>query len=561
MITQKAKLQKANVQSQSVARQGGGVAVESPQSEQIAQLEAMIASSPQAEKQRELAAKMNTSSAVITQRKSKDRIVNSPRQLEMRKLVDGIHNSPKMMMQRKQHERLFSMVQRMRDEDPLQVGIKRSAPFSASFPTLVQQKTGASKGAIQTYKLLNQEERHNKLTVLNIHAQRSILSLPSDFAHPVQRRTLRQAGRDGGLGESPDTPLIGGNVGPDNGKAYVQDLGVQATKPGALAASGAGYANFVNDKPIDDLLSVNNVFSRINTVKPTINAYIQGLNGDAATTVPQVETHIKNNIISPSVTAHVKDNVTAGELTEILGALRNPVTKNGANRFFANPLGDGVIKGIIKAKINAGWRENANVLPIDPFLYGARTSYGGTVLRVFYQHSPDWPGYVTYIDDGAEAARMRLNGPINNAAVAGVPDEFGRKHHETGNANLAGDITLNAADTRLDNERRWDTMTKLAGEGARFVCVRNNINAMTDKSRFYVLGVAEDDPTYYVTLEDLWSSWAAVFNKQNNIANVVVRAAIVGGNNWTYDQQGGQAARIFSVMDDPPMGASDVDLT
>jgi len=59
----------------------------------------------------------------------------------------------------------------------------------------------------------------------------------------------------------------------------------------------------------------------------------------------------------------------------------------------------------------------------------------------------------------------------------------------------------------------------------------------------------------------LWSSWATAFGKQNNIGNATVRAAIVNGSDWTYDQGNGQEARVLNQVDDQPFGANDVNLT
>ncbi len=390
--------------------------------------------------------------------------------------------------------------------------------------------------------------------------QRVVKEIPGSPDPIAQRRTLAQAGLDGGMAETAGQALIGGNVGPLLGSSYVAAIGVQASKTAALGAAAASYGGFVQNIPVDGLLSVNTVFAEINAAKQGISDYIAGLAGDEArdTSTVQATDHIKTQLIEPAVNPAVKTDVSAAELTDIYAALRNPVTKNGSNRFFANPRADGVLNTYIRAQINAGWRANANVPLVDPFLYRPLATVAGNPFSVSYQHSPDWPGYVTYITDGASTASMRVAGAIAHAGTAGIPAEFGRKHHETDHSVLANDLTLNALDTRVTNERRLDSMTKLAGEGARFLCVRNNLARMTDKSRFYVVGAEE---SRYVTLEDLWSSWATAFGKANNIANATVRAEILNGNNWTYDQGGGRESRIFNIMDELVWGNNDVNLT
>ncbi|MDP2143446.1 MAG: DUF4157 domain-containing protein [Gallionella sp.] len=80
---QKAEAQHSQ-QGQSVVRQGKGTALESPQGERIAQLEAMVDASPQAGRLAQFAAMANDSPAVAAQRK----------------LIGQIHNDPAMAAQR-----------------------------------------------------------------------------------------------------------------------------------------------------------------------------------------------------------------------------------------------------------------------------------------------------------------------------------------------------------------------------------------------------------------------------------------------------------------------------
>lgn len=379
---------------------------------------------------------------------------------------------------------------------------------------------------------------------------------------PLQRRTLAQAGLDHGMAAVADQALIGGNVGPALGMSYTENLGVQATKTAALSAAGASYAGLSAVVPIADLLSRTQIADTLRLRQDAITAYINGIQFDPILTTIDAATHIKTNILEPVINPAIKNNIDDVDLSNILAALRGPITKNNTNhRFFAPPLAPGPLNILIRAHINHTWRGNANVIPIDPFLYRAQSTVNGENLSVSYQHSHDWPGYVTYIQVGANNASMRLNGPILDPTVVGIPDNFGRKHHETNHDNLANDLDLDIGATRLTNERRFDSITKLAGEGARFICIRDNLGVMTDKSRFYVMGHNQDDPTKYVTLEDLWSSWATVFDKRNGIPNVTVRAAINTGAAWTYGYANNQEARVYDFFNDPPMGLADVNLS
>lgn len=389
----------------------------------------------------------------------------------------------------------------------------------------------------------------------------SLVAPPSGTSSFLQRRTLEQAGLNNGMAGVADQTLVGGDVGPSLGVSYTANLGDQPSKTAALSAAGASYAGFSAGVPIANLLSRTQIADAISACQNAISLYISGLEGDAVTTTDEAATHIKNNILEPAINPAIKTDISDGELTAILTAIRQPITKNGANKFFSQPKAAAPLTQHVRMQINNAWRGNANVSPIDPFLYRAQSTVSGEILSVSFQHSHDWPGYVTHIQSGGNNAIMRLNGAIANSDVPGIPDNFGRKHHETGDDNLANDLDLDANDTRVTNERRLDSMTKLAGEGARFVCVRSNLDIMTDRSRFYVTGNGNGDPTKYVTLEDLWSSWATGFQKRNNIPNVDVRAAIATGALWTYGHQAGRTARVHDPANDPAMGGADVDLT
>ncbi len=102
---QKAEPQQATVQNQPVSQQRGGVVAETPQAEQIAQLEAMVAAS----------------SHQVALQKMVDGMHNSPRQRAAQNFSEGINNSPMMVAQRMRHEQMFGVAQRVEDEESLQV--------------------------------------------------------------------------------------------------------------------------------------------------------------------------------------------------------------------------------------------------------------------------------------------------------------------------------------------------------------------------------------------------------------------------------------------------------
>ncbi len=92
---QKAEPQPAKVQNQPASQQRGGGVADSPQAEQIAQLEAMVAAS----------------SHQAALQKMADGMHNSLRQRTAQNFLEGINNSPKMVAQRMRHEQMFGVAQ------------------------------------------------------------------------------------------------------------------------------------------------------------------------------------------------------------------------------------------------------------------------------------------------------------------------------------------------------------------------------------------------------------------------------------------------------------------
>ena len=85
---------------------------ETPQTEQIAQLEAMVAASPHQAALQRMA----------------DGMHNSPRQRAAQNFSEGINNSPMMVAQRMRHEQMFGVTQRVEDEALLQGKSATTAP-------------------------------------------------------------------------------------------------------------------------------------------------------------------------------------------------------------------------------------------------------------------------------------------------------------------------------------------------------------------------------------------------------------------------------------------------
>jgi hypothetical protein len=169
---------------------------------------------------------------------------------------------------------------------------------------------------------------------------------------------------------------------------------------------------------------------------------------------------------------------------------------------------------------------DANAATLDPFFHRVQVPYGeGRQLTLEYQHATSLQGYVAKITDSAVPALSAGRGRANSTGVAMYKgkkkkqraNDYDQQHVKDVHTSLLG---LTA--TEPTTPRGKDAYTKLAGEGARFVCVRNNMSKLQDNSRFYCSIPNDDANVHTVTLAKLWVSWQSVFSKAYDIPNATV---------------------------------------
>lgn len=115
---QKVEAQHNHAQNQPAAAQRKGAALESPQGEQLAQLEAMADASPQANRLAQLAAMANASPQAAAQRRTMGMIHDGPRMAAQRRAVDAIHSSTNVAAQRAEAEEPLQAKVAQREEAP-----------------------------------------------------------------------------------------------------------------------------------------------------------------------------------------------------------------------------------------------------------------------------------------------------------------------------------------------------------------------------------------------------------------------------------------------------------
>ncbi|MCK9200426.1 MAG: DUF4157 domain-containing protein [Gallionella sp.] len=244
---QKAESQHGMVQRQPSVRQGGGVALESPQGERIAQLEAMVEASPQSGKLAQLSAMAN----------------NSPGMVAQRKAISAIHNSPNVTAQRQQLDKLAGeAAQREEAEEPLQPQVAQreaalAKPNNTGLPDNlkngIETLSGMSMDNVKVHYNSSQPAQLNALAYAqgtDIHvAPGQEQHLPHEAWHVVQQAQGRV---------KPTMQMKDGvPVNDDQGLEHEADvMGKGALGQGAVQLHQQGNVGILEQPPLTDSICV-----------------------------------------------------------------------------------------------------------------------------------------------------------------------------------------------------------------------------------------------------------------------------------------------------------------
>jgi hypothetical protein len=164
---------------------------------------------------------------------------------------------------------------------------------------------------------------------------------------------------------------------------------------------------------------------------------------------------------------------------------------------------------------------------LDPFLYEVTVPFkqgdDEHTLTLRYQHADRWTGYVTQIEDSSNAetdggATMfnKFEGKKRDS------DKFGNVH-DTANTGS----TKVAEDTEGDEEHNLDAYTKIAGEGARWQCVRAHAANLRNDSLFFT-AATDTTKVMAITFQQLWLNWVGAFGPRYDIPDGDVVKAMKG---------------------------------
>jgi hypothetical protein len=163
---------------------------------------------------------------------------------------------------------------------------------------------------------------------------------------------------------------------------------------------------------------------------------------------------------------------------------------------------------------------------IDPFVLEVEVPFtkdgANHTLTCEYQHARQFSGYVSKVKDTSNAA-VPADGGQMVAAPRGAPmapGTYGVDHHDAGGANVAGTAGAGGGAENLD------AYTKIAGEGARWLCVRNHASKLQNDSEFFTAHATDPTKVWAVTFVALYRQWDATFAKAYNIPDATVAAKL-----------------------------------
>lgn len=183
--------------------------------------------------------------------------------------------------------------------------------------------------------------------------------------------------------------------------------------------------------------------------------------------------------------------------------------------------------GLAWTKDSQNFNDDA-VDALDPFLFKIQVPFrkddADQELTLTYQHAERWTGYVVGIHDTTNDA---TDGGVTMFNQFEAPtrdtDKYGNVH-DTKNTGS----TKVSSDTEGDEEHNLDAYTKIAGEGARWMCVRNHAANLQNDSLFFTAHDSSDTKVFAITFQQLWLNWTGQFGARYSIADADVVKAING---------------------------------
>lgn len=234
------------------------------------------------------------------------------------------------------------------------------------------------------------------------------------------------------------------------------------------------------------------------------------------------QVNVYNQTAAATVGSRVDALKKAGEMSATVGKLYYqgiPVKKK------FTPLGKNLDDATYVAKV-------------DPFHFEATVKIQQgkkeKELSLRFQHAAAYTGYVTGIKDATNPAipQGQWSTMEDPAAIKKVTDKYGMQH-QPDDPDKANAIAMTSGGA----EKNLDAYTKIAGEGARWQCIRNHAAQLRNDSFFYTdINKNNNDPAQLkgIKFETLYTSWASIFKKKYNIPDGEVTQNIQSDEEFGY---------------------------
>lgn len=110
----------------------------------------------------------------------------------------------------------------------------------------------------------------------------------------------------------------------------------------------------------------------------------------------------------------------------------------------------------------------------------------------------------------------------NSEGPKRTTDKFSNEHNVTVDGSLL-DQTSGA------EEHSFDAYTKIAGEGARFQCVRRHTTHLQNNTIFFTARPDDTSAVIGVEFQQLWKKWNQAFKKRYDVPDAEVATSIKTG--------------------------------
>ena len=387
----------------------------------------------------------------------------------------------------------------------------------------------------------------------------------------TQLKSLHQANKDSNINDIGNKHINNAQDGPSVGRLYEMDSEEKDTKPAALveAATKAGIIGArVEDETFMSKQKVaTEVKSLLNQKKAAVNSRLKSeknTNVNAAVNFIDMDKEMENIGVPQRYARFIWTNIYEGtEETKDFRPRGPLVTLYGAK--MANNYETYINDRLYFMVESNLLSHERNLKFLDPFTLRVLSKYGDNdgKMELDYQFAHDWPGYVVNIKHtGGEGAAFDSSMSLEHIGGGlGIPETYSNVHDTSVDETISGQLNLDSNDSKSTNEKKIDAHARIAGEGPRWVAVRQHVANLKNSSLFYVeqpnqdavLDTRERD-VFYVSFNTLWLSWEPVFSKKYNISNATFAQKLLSPDNWGGDGRKSDKKRKDMGISDKHVG-------